>query len=407
VRGFGFPMGAGTVIKVTHIIAGLEADGAETVLHTLASRMNRDRFENEVISLTNMGPMAERLKASGVRVRALGMRRGTPNPYHLVRLSRWLKKSQPSVVQTWMYHADLLGGIAAGIAGKAAVVWGIHHTNLDPSQNKRLTIWTARMCAQLSSRIPKRIVCCSEASRQAHVRFGYAGQKMEVIPNGFDLHEFHPDADARRSLRLELGIAEEAPLIGMAARFHVQKGQRNFIEAAGRLHSRMPEVHFVLCGKGTDDNNRELKLWIDQAGADLREVCHLLGGRGDMPRLFAGLDIATSASLSEAFPMAVGEAMACGTPCVVTDVGDSKMMVYDTGRVVPTEDPQALADAWQGLLAEGRTAREQMGFAARNRIEQRFAVSAIVERYQELYREVATLAGSAPAERSSLASLVG
>jgi glycosyltransferase involved in cell wall biosynthesis len=400
-------MGAGTVIKVTHIIAGLEADGAETVLHTLTSRMNRDRFENEVISLTSMGPMAERLKASGVPVRALGMRRGAPNPFGLIHLSRWLNQSHPNVVQTWMYHADLMGGIAAGLAGKAAVVWGIHHTNLEPNQNKRLTIWTARMCAQLSSRIPKRIVCCSEASRQAHVRFGYAEQKMEVIPNGFDLHEFHPDADARSSLRRELGIAEETPLIGMAARFHVQKGQSNFVEAAGRLHSRMPEVHFVLCGKGTDDDNTALKLWIEQAGADLRGVCHLLGRRRDMPRFFAGLDIATSASLSEAFPMAVGEAMACGIPCVVTNVGDSAMMVHDTGRVVPTEDPQALADAWQGLLAEGRTARKQMGLAARNRIEQRFAVGAIVERYQELYREVVALAGSAPAQRSSLASLVG
>jgi len=395
------------VIKVLHIIAGLEADGAETVLHALTSRMNRDRFENEVISLTSLGPMAERLEASGVRVRALGMRRGAPNPYHLVRLSQWLKRSQPSVVQTWMYHADLMGGVAASLTGKAAVVWGIHHTSLDPGQNKRLTIWTARMCAQLSSRIPRRIVCCSEASRQAHVRFGYAESKMEVIPNGFDLREFHPDADARRSLRQELGIAEETPLIGMAARFHVQKGQRNFIEAAGRLHSRMPEVHFVLCGKGADENNRELKAWIEQAGENLSAVCHLLGSRHDMPRFFAGLDIATSASLSEAFPMAVGEAMACGTPCVVTNVGDSAMIVQDTGKVVPAGDSQALADAWQALLATGDTARKRLGLAARNRVEQWFAVDAVVERYQELYREVLALSGPASAQRSSLASLVG
>ncbi len=395
------------MIKVAHIIAGLDSDGAETVLHTLTSRMDRDRFENEVISLTGFGPMSERLKASGVRVRGLGMQRGVPNPYHLVRLSRWLKESQPNVVQTWMYHADLVGGIAATMAGRAAVVWGIHHTSLEPSQNKRLTIWTARMCARLSRRIPKRIVCCSEVSRQGHVQFGYAAEKMEVIPNGFDLQEFHPDAEARSSLRRELGITEETPLIGMAARFHLQKGQRNFAEAAGRLHARLPEAHFVLCGRGIDGNNAELKAWIEQGGTGLQRVCHLLGSRQDMPRFFAALDVATSSSLSEAFPMAVGEAMACGTPCVVTNVGDSAMIVGDTGKVVPAEDPRALAEAWQALLDSGAAARKQLGQAARNRVEQRFSVSAIVERYQELYREVLALSGPASARRSSLASLVG
>jgi glycosyltransferase involved in cell wall biosynthesis len=395
------------VIKIVHIIAGLEADGAETVLHTLTSRMDRNRFENEVISLTGLGPMAARLEASGVRVRALGMRRGVPNPYHLLRLSQWLKESQPSVVQTWMYHADLIGGIAAGMAGKPVVVWGIHHTNLEPGQNKQLTIWTARMCAWLSRRIPKRIVCCSEVSLQAHAQFGYAEQKMEVIPNGFDLQEFHPDAEARSSLRRALGIAEQTPLIGMAARFHVQKGQRNFVDAARRLHARVPEAHFVLCGKGVDANNAELTEWMERGGASFRGVFHLLGSRSDMPRFFAALDIATSSSLSEAFPMAVGEAMACGTPCVVTNVGDSAMIVGDTGKVVPAEDPQALADAWQTLLVSGAASRKQMGQAARNRVAQQFAVGAIVERYQELYRDVLALSGPASARRSSLASLVG
>jgi glycosyltransferase involved in cell wall biosynthesis len=400
-------LGTSAVIKVVHIIAGLDADGAETVLHTLTSRMDRNRFENEVISLTGLGPIATRLEACGVRVRALGMRRGVPNPYHLLRLSQWLKQSHPSVVQTWMYHADLIGGIAAGLAGKPLVVWGIHHTNLDPGQNKRLTIWTARMCAWLSRRIPKRIVCCSEVSRQAHVKFGYAEQKMEVIPNGFDLREFHPDSEARNSLRRELGIAEETALIGMAARFHVQKGQRNFVEAARQLHLRIPDAHFVLCGKGVDANNAELQAWIEQAGTNLRGVFHLLGSRSDMPRFFAALDIATSSSLSEAFPMAVGEAMACGIPCVVTNVGDSAMIVGDTGKVVPAEDPRALADAWQALLVSGAASRKQMGQAARNRVEQRFAVGSIVERYQELYRDVLALSGPASARRSSVASLVG
>jgi glycosyltransferase involved in cell wall biosynthesis len=375
------------VIKVTHIIAGLQADGAETVLHSITSRMDANRFENEVISLTDLGPMAARLTASGIPVRALGMRRGVANPLRILQLADWLKKSKPQVVQTWMYHADLIGGTAACLAGKLPVVWGIHHTNLDPDQNKRSTIWTARACAWLSRRLPERIVCCSEASREAHARFGYSEQKMQVIPNGFDLRRFHPDAEARLGLRQELEIPADALLIGMAARFHIQKGHRNFITAAASLHARLPDVHFVLCGKDVDESNSELTAWIKAAG--LSTVCHLLGSREDMPRFFAALDVATSSSLSEAFPMAVGEAMACGTPCVVTDVGDSASIVGDTGKVAPASDPEALAAAWQEMLASGPAARQQMGQSARNRVEQRFNIGSIVERYQELYGRIA------------------
>jgi glycosyltransferase involved in cell wall biosynthesis len=393
------------VIKVVHVITGLEADGAETVLYTVASRMNRTRFESEVISLIEPGPMAARLEAAGIRVRSLGMKRGSANPLHVLRLARWIKESQPNLVQTWMYHADLLGGLAARLAGKP-VVWGIHHSNLDPGQNKRLTIWTARICEVLSPWLPKRIVCCSEASRMAHAEFGYDEDKMEVIPNGFDLRVFQPDPAARTGLRQELGLAADASLIGMAARFHVQKGHRNFVAAAAKLHARMPHVHFVLCGARVDANNAELAAWIQQSSG-LNDVCHLLGRRKDMNRLFAAFDVATTPSVSEAFPMAVGEAMACGTPCVVTDVGDSALIVGDTGKVVPAENPLALADAWESLLAAGAAARKELGQAARNRVERCFDVDAIVERYQKLYREVLALSGPSSAQQSSVAPLVG
>jgi glycosyltransferase involved in cell wall biosynthesis len=399
-------VGASSVIKVAHVITGLDADGAETVLHQITSRMDRSQFQNEVICMIEPGPMAARLEASGVPVRSLGMQRGSANPFQVLRLARWIRNARPNVVQTWMYHADLLGGVAARIAGKP-VVWGIHHTSLEPGQNKRLTIWTARMCSWLSGWLPKRIVCCSEASRVAHAQFGYADRKMEVVPNGFDLRRFHPDAEARKSLRQELGVSEETPLIGMAARFHVQKGHRNFVEAATKLHARVSNARFVLCGKGVDAANNDLTAWIKQGGDSLFNAFHLLGARADMPRIFAGLDIATSASLSEAFPMAVGEAMACATPCAVTNVGDSAMIVGETGKVVPAENPQALADAWEALLASGSVARKQLGQAARNRVEQRFDLGKIVERYQELYRDVLALPGPSSAQQSSVASLVG
>jgi glycosyltransferase involved in cell wall biosynthesis len=394
-----------SVIKVTHIIAGLQADGAETVLHAITSRMDRNRFHNEVISLTDRGVMAERLEAAGISVRTLGMRPGVPNPIRIAQLARLIKASKPSVVQTWMYHADLLGGLAARLGGSPRVVWGIHHSNLDPGQNKRTTIMTAQACAKISGVVPSRIICCSEAARVAHIDFGYAAEKMEVIPNGFDLKRFHPDPEARNSLRRELGVPNEATLIGMAARFHVQKGHKNFVEAASRLHAAIPDVRFLLCGKGADPANSELMGWIQSAGASLVTRFHLLGARNDMARIFAALDISTSASISEAFPMAVGEAMSCGTPCVVSDVGDSALIVGDTGRVVPPSDPERLSDAWKDLLTASETTLKTLGQAARTRVEQNFSIDAIVQRYQQVYQKVTGTNEPAFVQEHSVASV--
>jgi glycosyltransferase involved in cell wall biosynthesis len=182
------------VIGVTHIIAGLAPDGAERMLHRLVSSMDSNRFENEVISLTDLGPMTEKFRASGIRVRALGMSRGSANPYYLAKLAGWLRKLPPQqIIQTWMYHADLVGGLAAKLAGCSGLVWNIRHSDLHPGVDKRHTIWTAKACAALSNRLPRRIICASESARTFHEKLGYAHDRMVVIPNGFDLDLFRPD----------------------------------------------------------------------------------------------------------------------------------------------------------------------------------------------------------------------
>jgi glycosyltransferase involved in cell wall biosynthesis len=359
--------------------------------------MDATRFENEVISLTDLGSLGEKIRATGVRVRALGMRRSTPNPFPIVRLFQWIRESKAQVVQTWMYHANLVGGLAARLAGDIPVVWGIHQADLDPQWNKPLTLRIAKSCARLSRRLPRSIVFVSQAALTVHAKFGYTAQRMEVIPNGFNLREFHPDPGARRSLRRELEIADDALIIGMASRFHPQKDHYNFIQAAARLLVMTPHVHFVLFGRGVTRDNAELVEWIREVG--IQPHCHLLGERGDTARLFAAMDIATSSSVSEAFPLAVGEGMACGTPCVVTNVGDSALIVGDTGRVVAPRDPLALAVAWRELIKAGPEVRRWLGKAARRRIQQHFDLSATVERYQTLYAQLA--GGTLPPATSS------
>lgn len=376
------------MIKVMHIITTLGPAGAETMLVRVTSGMDNTRFENEVVSLTGILDLAERMQSIGMRVRTLDMKKRIPNPLRVIRLAKWIRESKPDVIHTWMYHANLVGALAARLAGGVPVVWGIHHSSLDPRVDKLRTMLVNRSCVFLSRKVPDRIVCCSEASLREHKKLGYAAEKLEVVPNGFDLEQVKRDPIARVSVHRELGIPADTLLIGIAARFHPQKDHRNFIHAAARLHEQMPDVHFLLCGLNVTLQNSQLVEWIEAAG--IRERCHLLGVRRDMSRLFTAIDILTTASLSgEAFPLVIGEAMACGTPCVVTDVGDSALIVGETGVVVAPGDPAALAEGWRKLLEAGPEVRRRLGMAARRRVEQHFALPAIVERYQAIYAELA------------------
>jgi glycosyltransferase involved in cell wall biosynthesis len=377
------------MIKVMHVITALGPGGAETMLCEMASGMDGTKFQNEVVSLTGILDLAGRIQGLGVRVRTLHMNAAAPNPLLVVRLAQWMRESKPDVIQTWMYHANLMGALAARLAGSIPVVWGIHHSTLDPRVDKRRTILINRACAFLSRRLPARIVFCSEASLRIHKELAYAAEKLEVIPNGFDLQKVKPDPAARLSVREELGLPAETPLIGMAARFHPQKDHQNFARAASLLHRQIPGVHFLLCGLDVNRQNTKLTQWIE--GAGIRDSCHLLGVRQDMARLFAAMDIATTASVSgEAFPIVIGEAMACEIPCVVTNVGDSALIVGNTGKVVPPSDPAGLARAWRELIEAGSEVRRSLGTAARRRIEQNFALPAIVNRYQAVYEGLAS-----------------
>jgi glycosyltransferase involved in cell wall biosynthesis len=375
-------------IKVCHVITGLPTGGAQTMLANLISGSDRERFEMEVISLTETGPVGQRLDEMGVPVAALEMNRALPNPGDLFRLGAWLRRRRPHLVQTWMYHADLVGGLAARLGRAAPVLWNIRHSTLDPAGTKKMTLWTARACARLSRRLPSRIVCCSESSRDVHAALGYAADKMLVIPNGVDLSRFRPEPGAAASVRAQLEVGEATPLIGLVGRFHPQKDHRTFIAAAARLGERFPEARFVLLGEDITWQNGELADWV--RGAGLAQKVLLLGLRDDVARLVAAFDVAASSSaFGEGFSNAVVEAMACAVPCAVTDVGDSRFIVGDSGWVVPPRDAEALAAAWAQALEMAPARRRERGQAARERAARHFDLATVVERYQRLYQEQA------------------
>jgi len=380
--------GSRKTISVLCLISGLEHGGTEVMLYRFLSGMDRTRFSAQVISMIGAGPYSNRIQELGVPLWSLGMQRGIPNPMGIVRLVRWLREARPDVIQTWMYHADLLGGVAAKLAGNIPVAWGVHQSDMSREGNGWLTLRTIALCSRMSPWLPSRVICSSEASRQVHVSAGYSAKKMMVIPNGFDLEIFKPNPAARRSVRKQLEIPDEAPLVGLLARFHPQKDHRNFVEAAGLLSRMRPDVHFLLCGDGVTPDNAELLQMLQKA--DILGRCRVLGNRDDVPFLLASLDIVASSSFAESFPVVIGEAMSCEIPCVVTDVGDSALIVGQTGRSVPPRDPKALAFGLHGLIQLGREGRQGLGKAARQRIRAHYDLPDIVRQYENVYEELAS-----------------
>jgi glycosyltransferase involved in cell wall biosynthesis len=388
------------MITIAHVITGLRKNGAETMLYKLLQQTDRSQFSVRVFTLlAPPGPLAERIEALGIPVDALGISRGVPNPMAIWRLAGALRDMRPDLVQTWMYHADLVGGLAAKLASlRLPVLWNIRQSTFDPDHSRRRTIGVARLCARLSGHLPHAIICCSETARSVHVALGYDESKIQVIPNGFDPAAFRPDPEARAALRAELRLSADTPLIGIVARYDRQKDHQTFVAAAARLHARMPNVHFVLCGNGVDQSNAELMGWV--TGAGLTHQCHLLGERNDVARVTAALDLATlSSAYGEGFPNVLGEAMACEVPCVATDVGDSAHVVGDTGSIVPARDPDALAGAWGELLTAGNDELEALGQRARRRVLEHFSISRVTHAYEAAYRSVVD---STPGSRQPL-----
>lgn len=240
--------------------------------------------------------------------------------------------------------------------------------------------------------LPDAIIYNSETSAVQHEDIGYLRKKRCVIPNGFDCDEFRPRPEARERLRTKIHLRNETILIGLVARYHSIKDHQNFIAAAAIFSRIDPAVHFVLLGSGVTMENAELMGGISAAGMSNR--IHLLGETQNVAMITAGFDIATSSSWSEAFPNVVGEAMACGVPCVVTDVGASAYLVGETGRVVPPKDPRALADGWQSILQLPEEERGRLGRSARQRILQYFSLTTVAIIYRDLYFQKAKLASA-------------
>jgi len=375
-------------VKITHITNTFDRGGAEMMLHRLLSRLPRSEFSCDVVALKGPGPVGEMIAALGIDTTALDLSRARPGLGGVPSLVRHLRRARPDLVHTWMYHANLMGGTAAAMSGRIPVVWGIHHGDPKSWSIGRVNRFIAGLGGAFSSFLPRSIVCVSDTCRERHVEAGYAASKVIVIPNGIDTAVYRPDPTARIEVRRELEIPDDAVLVGVVGRFDPAKDHRGFFQAISRLHSHLPLLHLLLCGRDVTWQNGALAGWVKSAGMTQR--CTLLGERDDVPRLLTALDVGCLPSRSESFGLIVGEAMSCGVPCVATDVGAARELIGDTGRIVPREEAAALADALGEIVALDRRARAELGRRARHRIESGFGLAAMVDAYATLYRGIAT-----------------
>ena len=356
------------------------------MLRKLLAHADRSRFDMRVLCLLGNGRIGEEIEELGIPVTCLGIQSPSGAFKAFGRLRRYLKDISPDILQGWMYHGNLAAWFGRLLTGsRISLVWGVRQSLYDLAREKPATAKVIRFCAFIS-KSAARILYNSETARGHHERIGYASLHGESIPNGFDTHIFCPDEMARSSLRRELGLGEEVPIIGMVARFDPIKGHSNFLAAAALLAEQHADVHFVLVGRGVDTEN---SIFAQAAKSPLADRIHLLGERQDIPALTAGLDVAVTPSVSEGFANAIGEAMSCGIPCVVTDVGDSAKVVGDSGRVVPPGDSAALAQAISDLLQMQVETRRGLGLRARQRVIDEFSISAVAARYEALYEALA------------------
>ncbi len=375
-------------LKILHIITGLNAGGAEAMLAKLVGHFAViGGPASEVVCLTPEGVLAAPIRALGVKVTCLGIKGPLGALAALGRLRAIVARSGADVIHCWMYHANILGGLAAMLAGQKNIIWGIRQSGLDPTLQKRSTVALARLGARLSRRIPAVIACVSDSARADHAAIGYDASRMVVIPNGFDLNLFRADAVARQAVRAEAGIPADAVVLGLAARFDPQKDVAGFLAAAARAARSAPEIHVLLAGEGMDAANPDLARALAKTGMTAR--AHLLGRRTDMHRVTAAFDVAVSASVyGEGFSNTLGEALACAVPVVATDVGDARMIVGDAGYIVPPRDVSALAEALGALVAIGTEGRARLGALGREHMQRDFAIGQIAARYRALYDEM-------------------
>lgn len=353
-------------MKILFLIRSLETGGAERQLVLTALGLAERGHSVTVITFYNGGFYEAELKHSAVQLRSLGKTGRWDLIGFYGRLIKQLRLESPDVLYSFLDSADVFAILCKPFLPHAKIVWGVRASNMDLSKFPWISRWSYKAECFLS-RFTDRIIVNSQTGLQYAVLNGFPKAKMQVIHNGIDTQGFKPDTALRDSLRTEWSITNQQILIGLVGRIDPMKGHEVFLQAAKLVSAANSNARFLCVGEGGLVLTNHLKTLAAQLNID--SVLIWAGARSDMPAVYNALDILVSASLSEGFSNVIAEAMACGTPCVVTDVGDSAAIVGNCGQVVPPNNAQALVKA---VLAQINIKGSRKIY--RNRIESMFSL---------------------------------
>lgn len=365
-------------MRFMHVITGLSIGGAEQAMFRLLCHM--EEKELMVVSLTTKGVLGKSLEANGFQVEALGMNFYN-FPIVFYKLYRLMKRHRPSIVQTWLYHSDLIGGLAAKVSGIRNIVWNIRSTDL--RRGSFVTMLVRKFCAYLSFYIPIKIIVVAHRSKARHVQIGFDSSKIEVISNGFDVKDYEFSHADISSFRKSLGIRDGEIVVGCVGRFSQVKGQDIFVKAACNIVEKFPDTKFLMVGRGIEVTNIDLMTMFD----DINHLSNfiMLGERSDIKLCLSSMDIFCLPSRSEGFPNALGEAMLAGVPCVSTNVGDAAIM---GGVDIPYAIPDNIDDLTEKLtfmIRKSEKERSELGKRLKLRIIENFSIQKMVARYKDIY----------------------
>mgnify|MGYP003369927646 CR=1 FL=1 len=364
--------------KITHIIVGLNNGGAEMMLYKLLKYSDRDKYDFQIISMMDEGIMGKRIKELGIPIYTLNMKRGIPSLKSIFKAIKICKNTD--LIQTWMYHADLLGFIIAKIL-KKRIIWGIRRSNLEKDKNKKSTLLIIKINAFLS-KWTDTVISCSIVAKENHIKYGYNSKNIKVIPNGFELEKFYYIEDAKNKLSKEFPILMDKLIFSLVARYEILKDHKTCLEAMKIVKEKFNQNFILLlCGTNINQENEELINLIIKN--KLENNVLLLDRRDDIPIIMSATDIYISSSSGEGFSNVIGEAMACETPCVVTNVGDSAYIVESTGRIVERQNSEKLADEIIDFINSGEYIKNRK--KCRKRIIDNFHIKKIIIEYEKFY----------------------
>ncbi len=363
--------------KTLFFIRSLNAGGAERQLVITAKELAGRGDKVTVLTFYSGGFYADELTNTNVQLLSLNKKGRWDLFAFIFRLRKVLHRQAPDVIYSFLGIANSLTVLFRPFIPATRIVWGVRASNMDLAQYDWLFCWSYRLECYLS-RFADTIIANSHAGLEYAVEHGFPRKKMLVIPNGIDTERFYPNKLLGKSLRKTWGVAKDEFLIGVVGRIEPMKGILVFLESVAMIKQQYPQLRFVWVGAGESSYEEKMRQLATKLSLD--DVLIWAGRHTDMFAVYNAFNITSSSSYSEGFPNVIGEAMACGVPCVVTDVGDSAMLVGDTGLLVPAKASQALAMAWTEMLVLDKEEFGRLALLARKRVVDEFSVRALIDK---------------------------